>query len=86
MLMREMNRRADFAEQLERSCRSQAVRVAKSIQPHALDIFHRQVGLPAAGDAAIQQARDIRMLEAGQNLPLLPKTFGHQTPRRPDWR
>ncbi len=72
--MRIGHRVADLHEQRD------ALTQARSPLPHpereidAFDVVHRQPGTTAAVDAAIKQARDLRMLQARQNLALAQKT------------
>lgn|GEM_PF-6641286 len=41
----------------------------------AVDILHREVRHAVAANAAIEQARDVRMWESRQNLPFREKTL-----------
>jgi hypothetical protein len=36
----------------------------------AVDVLHHQVGTAPLGDAPVEEAGDVRMVEAGQHLPL----------------
>jgi hypothetical protein len=44
--------------------------VAEAVDGQAADEFHHQVRQAGLGDAAIDQARDFGMIEAGQELAL----------------
>ena len=39
----------------------------------ALHVLHHQVGLAVVGGAAVEERGDVGMLEARQDLPLLPE-------------
>src|SRR5262249_13475276 len=58
-------------------------RVAEFFDRLALDIFHHDILTAVFGHAAIEQARDVLMVEPGQNAALLAKAAldlaGHQT-------
>ena len=43
-----------------------------------IHILHHQIQIALGGDAAIQQAGNIRMLQPGQNLPLLTESFAEE--------
>lgn len=45
------------------------------IERKALDVFHDEIGQATFGRAAVEQTRDMRMIEARQNLPFLAKTL-----------
>ena len=44
----------------------------------ALDILHDEVRQIAGGRTAVQQPRDVRMIEIGENLTLVTKTLHHE--------
>ena len=46
-------------------------------QAHAFHVFHREPGTAPVVDATIQQAGDIRVLQAGQELPLTTELRRH---------
>jgi hypothetical protein len=48
--------------------------VAKAIQVFAFDILHDQVRFALGGQPAVQQHRDVGMLQLGQNLALEEKS------------
>src|SRR4030095_14420219 len=58
-------------------------RVAEFFDGLALDIFHHDILTAVFGHAAVEQARDVRVVEPGQNAALLAKAAldlaGHQT-------
>ena len=49
--------------------------IAEAVDGQAGDEFHHQVGQAGLGDAAIDQARDLGMIEAGQELALAAEAF-----------
>lgn len=50
-------------------------------QRHAVDVFHHEIRLTVRGVAAVEQARDIGMVEVGEDLPLAPHSIGRITGR-----
>jgi hypothetical protein len=48
-------------------------RVAENVDRQAVDVFHDDVCGGVGKSAAIQEARDIRMVELGEDLPLDPE-------------
>ena len=63
MLMREVNGRAHIDEQFEALPHRQTVMFAISVDGLSLDQFHDDVRQARFGNAGIQNARDVRMLE-----------------------
>ena len=51
----------------------QLVPVAVAVDGLALDELHHDVGRAVVGRAAVEEPRDVRMLEAGEDLPLPPE-------------
>ena len=45
---------------------------------HSVDIFHHQERLSVAGDSAVKEPGDQRMVEPGENLPLHPEALAEQ--------
>ena len=43
------------------------------VDPQALYIIHHQVRQPVVSASAVQQLHDIRMVQRGQRLPLVPE-------------
>src|SRR5579864_3787172 len=72
-----LHRRAYRAEKAEPFGDRQLVIVAILIQRLALDVLHNEVRLAIFRAAAFQQAGDVGMLEAGENLP-----FGFEASQR----
>ena len=62
---------ADFAEQIEPLLVCELMAVAIGRKRLALDVFHDEVGQAVVGRAAIDQPRDVRMIELRQNLALV---------------
>ena len=52
--------------------------VAVVVDRDSLDIFHDKVGKAALGCATIEQARNVRMIKAGQNLALSTEMAQHR--------
>ena len=68
--MRVADRFADLAEQVEAGGDVELARLAITGDRLAVDVFQREVGLPVLVDAGIQQACDVGMGEAGEDLAL----------------
>jgi hypothetical protein len=49
------------------------VRVAELVDGQPLDVLHDEVGQAVVGRSAVHQARDVGVVERGENLPLLPE-------------
>ena len=45
-----------------------------AIDPIALDVLHHEVGQSVVGRSAVEQARDVRVFEGCQDLPLVLET------------
>ena len=71
VLMRVGHSRAHLAEKLDSLGRLKVVAVAKGPQWFALYILHHEEGQAIVARPAIEQPRDIRMVELGQNLALI---------------
>ena len=72
-LVRVFHCRADLEEQRQALAQWQRVILAPAIDAVALDIFHRDERLAIGTDAAIQQVRDVGVLQHGQDAAF----FGH---------
>ena len=68
-----LDRRADLAEEVQPRGGVQALRVAVVDDRLALDVLHHEVGQAVRRRAAVEQAGDVRVLEAGEDLPLVPE-------------
>ncbi len=73
ILMRIGDRRADLAEELQALGRGQRIRIAIGVDRFALHVLHDEVGQSVVGRAAIDQARDVRMIELRQDLSFIAK-------------
>jgi hypothetical protein len=49
------------------------VLVAEAVDRRSLDVFHDEIGTPVRQCAPVEQPRDARVLERGQNLALFVK-------------
>ena len=70
VLMGVLHRGADLAEEVDPGVESQAVLGRSTVEGHALDVLHDQVGPAVVGGAAVEEARDAGVVEGGQDLPL----------------
>ena len=70
VLMRVLDGGADVDEQLEPLAEVELSLIAVLIERLAFDVLHDQVRLAILRLACIDQARDVRMIEARENLPL----------------
>src|SRR5580700_819738 len=66
-----LHRRTDLQEQAQSLGNGSAAAIAVLIERLAVDQLHHKVGDAVLGGAAIMQASDIRMIEVGENLPLV---------------
>ena len=76
-LMRELHRAADFLEQAQARIERQRALVAVRVDRLALDVFHDEIRLAARRRAAVEQARDVRMLQRREDLPLAREVREH---------
>jgi hypothetical protein len=74
-----LHRRANTQEKAKALPNAQLPLAAVFSDPHAIDIFHDDVGQILADGASIQQPRDVRVIQAGQNLPFAPETLKNET-------
>src|SRR5262249_32977634 len=84
MLMRVADGVAHVLEEREPVVERERSPVAVPGDRHAVDELHRKVGKPARGDATVDQPRDVRMLEQGEDPPLLEKAANEPGGRMPD--
>ena len=49
--------------------------IAILVDRPSVDELHRKPRLPIGGDTAVEQSSDSRMVERGENLPLLEKSL-----------
>src|SRR5580704_18956437 len=68
-------------KQLQAIGNTQALRRAPLRQRFALDVLHGQVRNPAGVDSRVVEARDIRMLEARQDIALYSETLRQIPPQ-----
>ena len=78
LAVRELHRRADIAEQRDAFFDAQLALRGVAQQRFAVDVFHREVRTSIVGDAAVEQARDVRMFETREDLPLAQETRLHR--------
>jgi hypothetical protein len=68
---------ADFAKEAEAIFDAEAVMIAVFVDGHALDEFHDEVGRAVVGGSAVEESRDVGVLELGEGL-----AFGAEAPPR----
>ncbi len=73
VLVRVLHGGADVTKELEARRGVEPVRVAVVDDRLPLDVLHREVRPAVRRAATVEQARDERMLEAGENLALVPE-------------
>ena len=73
--MSERNGVADLIEQLQTLAQRRSMFTAVSSQREALDVFHYRVGSSIRSHAAVEQSRDARMFESGQDAAFGVKAF-----------
>ena len=71
--MRELHSAADLQEKPQPLLHAQRLPIAPPRDGLAIDEFHHQVRHALGRRAAIQQTGDVRVRQAGQDLPLLPE-------------
>ena len=69
----ELHRLTNLLEQAQTGGKIELVGRTVAGDRNALDMLHDQIRLAARRGAAIEQTRDVRMLQIGQNLPLAGK-------------
>ena len=68
--VREGHRAQDVEEQLQLLAQVEPLGAAVLIRRGAVDVFEREIGPSAFVDAGVVEARDVRVLEAGEDLAL----------------
>ena len=68
--VRERHRAQDVEEQLQLLAQVEPLGAAVFVRRDAVDVFEREIGTPAFVDAGVVEARDVRMLEAGEDFAL----------------
>ena len=63
--------RADGEEELQPPLHREALLVAVLHEREALDVLHDEVGQPVLRLAAVEDLGDVRVVERGENLPLV---------------
>src|SRR5262245_34110166 len=71
------NRGADFAKKFQTFWDRERLFVAILVDRQPIDVFHHKVRQPVLCRSAVQQSRDVWMIEPRQNLPLVPKMSQH---------
>jgi hypothetical protein len=70
LLVRVLHRGADVGEEAEPRVESRARAVAPLGDGEAVHVFHHEVRPAVVEDAAVEEARDVRVHEAGEDLAL----------------
>jgi hypothetical protein len=70
VVMGELHRLAHAEEQTEAIGHGELACAAVLVDADAIDVFHDQIGQPFFGRTAVEQPRDLRVLELGQDLAL----------------
>ncbi len=65
-----LHRPAEQQEELQALRRVELPQLGILAERHPFHVFHDEVGEAVGGGAAIEQARDVRMVEPGEDLPL----------------
>ncbi len=73
-----LHSRAHLAEQPQSRLDVELVPIAELIDRHARHQLHCDIRDPVVGRAAIEQARNVGMIETGQDLALVAKSFQQQ--------
>ena len=55
---------------------------AVPIDRHAVDVLHHEIGPTLGGRAAVEQPRDVGVLQPGEKLPLAMESFARVSERR----
>jgi hypothetical protein len=80
--VRELHRGQDLGEELDPSPQVHPVLVAPDRDGTSVHVFHREVWQPVRADAGVVEARDVGMLEAGEDVPLTGEADG-EVPSEP---
>jgi hypothetical protein len=70
VLVGDLDGLAHLAEQDEAPSDRQAVLVAVAVDRDTLDVLHHEVRQAVVGGAAVEQPRDVRVVDGGQDLAL----------------
>ncbi len=73
ILVSELHRFADAQQQPQHTRHVERALARELRDRHAFDVFHRQIRRAVGTDAAVDEPRDVRMLEPREDLPLLAK-------------
>ena len=76
----------DFEEQLELRSGVELMFRAVLVDGEAVDVLEDEVGAAIGGDAAIEEARDAGVGEAGEDLALLAEALNRAGVKMPSWR
>src|ERR1035438_8509107 len=76
--MRVLYRGAGFQKEADAIGNRQKPLVTVLVESLPVHILHHQVRIARAAEAAVQQSRDIRMIEAGQDLAFGAKALGEE--------
>ena len=71
VLVGEVDGGTDLGEELEALGDGEALLVAVEIDGPALDVLHHEVGQPLFRRASVQDARDVGVIEAGEDAPFV---------------
>ncbi len=61
---------ADVEEELQPLAHAELLTIAIAIERFAVHVLHHEVGIAFLGFAGVEQARDVRVVQAGEDLPL----------------
>ena len=78
----DLHRSAHLHEEPQASCGRELMLVAVRIDRQPLDVLHDQVWQPLLGRAAIEQLRDVRMIETWRGSAVRRGTCGAHRPKR----
>ena len=78
VLVRVVNRSADGQKQFKPASNGERMDFAVGIDGRSLDQLHHEIGNAVVGGAAIEQARDVGMIETGKDLPFMAKAFKNE--------
>ena len=75
MLMGVLHRRAHLEKEREAGVDRQAVDVAVSIDGQAIDVLHHEIRCAVVRGPAIDQSRDVGVIEVREDLPLVTESL-----------
>ncbi len=78
MLMRVRDGRADLSKEYEPRLDRQPARPAVLVDRQAVDVLEHEVRNPFVGGPTVEQARDIRVIEAGEDLSFVTEALQHR--------